>query len=224
MRSVSNASIIQMLEGRPRVALFIRHAERYSMQSVFESDRIGLTENGKVDAFQLGSTVPEYPYYRFFHSPALRCRQTAEEMAKAIEARGGRVSLIEEDDTLCSPYVKDERCLEVADRMGDRFMREWLDGRVDPNWINDKVTSTVQIIGPVLERLGQGGEHLDVHVSHDWDIMLTREVILGLRHESEGWLPYLDGIAFSPNGYGYEAGYHGKRASFIFNDGGILKN
>ncbi|MFA5313113.1 MAG: hypothetical protein WC375_07360, partial [Methanomassiliicoccales archaeon] len=162
-------------------------------------------------------------YYRLFHSPALRCRETAEGIAAGIRSIGGRVMLIEEDASLCSPYVKDERCLIDADRLGDHFMREWLDGRIDQDWIHSAESSTVLVLGPVLERMLEGGEHLDIHVSHDWDIMLIRETVMGIRHEDEGWLRCLNGMVFHPNGRGYEAVYADKRKAFDIDGPFILK-
>jgi broad specificity phosphatase PhoE len=207
-----------MLCGKGRAALMIRHAERYPIRSVLDSLGVGLTEKGKADATEIGTLLPHYPYYRLFHSPALRCRETAEGISAGIRSNRGRVTLIEEDDTLCSPYVKDERCLIDADRLGDDFLRSWLDGRIDPDWIHCPEPSMVMVLGPVLKRMLEGEGHLDIHVSHDWDIMLIRETLMGIRHEDEGWLRCLNGMVFVPNGHGYEALYADRRKTFDFGD------
>jgi hypothetical protein len=34
-------------------------------------------------------------------------------------------------------------------------------------------------------------------VSHDWNILVLRELLLGVLHEDAGWLNFLDGLAFS---------------------------
>jgi hypothetical protein len=213
-----------MLQGKDRAALMIRHAERFPMRSVFDSPGIGLTEKGKSDAKEYGHALPFYPYYRLFHSPALRCRETAENIATGIGSSGGTVMLIEEVPTLCSPYVKDPRCLKEADLLGDDFMRAWLDDGLDPDWIDDAETSTVLVLKPLLERLLEGGGHLDIHISHDWDVMLARETIMGITHENVGWLSYLDGMMFSPNGHRYEAIYGNRRTTFGINGLKILKH
>jgi hypothetical protein len=41
------------------------------------------------------------------------------------------------------------------------------------------------------------GRRLDLHVSHDWNIIVLRELLLGVRHEEAGWLTFLDGVAFA---------------------------
>jgi hypothetical protein len=51
----------------------------------------------------------------------------------------------------------------------------------------------------LMAKLGsaRGEKHLDIHVTHDWNLNVLREGIFGLRHEDAGWPGFLSGMLFS---------------------------
>jgi hypothetical protein len=55
---------------------------------------------------------------------------------------------------------------------------------------------------------------LDLHVSHDWNIIVLRELVCGVRHEDAGWLDFLDGVVFTPTAAGLRAAYRQKIAEW----------
>ncbi|QLH75124.1 MAG: histidine phosphatase family protein [Methanomassiliicoccales archaeon] len=205
-----------------RAAILIRHAERYHIHSIKGSMGIGLTEKGLKDAYAMGTELPSGLPVNFFHSPALRCRQTVEEMARAFVENNGRVGALKMEATLCGPYIRDERCLQEAERTRDKFLRRWFDGDLDPSWIYDKVASSLFVLGPIISRMVSGPPHLDIHVSHDWEIVLLRETLIGLKHEDHGWVDYLDGLIFEPNGNGYKVTFGKRSARFLVKDGNMI--
>ncbi|OPY34279.1 MAG: Histidine phosphatase superfamily (branch 1) [Methanomassiliicoccales archaeon PtaU1.Bin124] len=190
---------LEALKGKERAAIIVRHAERPALTSVVDSLGVGLTEKGMADALAFGRSIPFFPVVRVWHSPSLRCIQTAEQIALGMKENGSSVLLFRDDWTLCGPYVKETECLLMAERLGDRFMREWFEGRMDPRIIDPVPDATKMVLGPILSKLDDAGG-LDIHVSHDWDIMLLRESLLGMKYETEGWLPFLDGMTFFKTG------------------------
>jgi broad specificity phosphatase PhoE len=181
------------LAGRDRAAIIVRHAERPPILSMVDSLGIGLTEKGMDDAFHFGRSLPHYPEARVWHSPSLRCHQTAEKIADGLRANGTNVLHFQEDWSLCGPYVLETECLIQAEKLGDRFMREWFEGNIDPRIISPVSEAVPMVLDPILMKL-KAAPGLDVHVSHDWDIMLLREALMGMKYEDEGWLTYLDGL------------------------------
>lgn len=220
------ASTFQPLKGADRAALIIRHGDRHEIlaHSIKDSLSVGLTEKGFCDAEEFGRSLPFFPMVRFFHSPAVRCRETAQTISIGAMSQGIVVELIQEELKLCAPYVRDDRCLIEADRLGKDFLRSWMSGQIDPEWVYGMGPSAYLVVEPILSRLRENENCLDIHVSHDWDIMLLREFILGIRHEDAGWLSCLDGMTFLPNGEGCRACYRESCVTFDVNDGRVRRS
>jgi hypothetical protein len=180
-------------------SIIIRHADRDDIPSVTQSLSVGLNAGGREDARRFGSLIKGPRSVRLFHSPAVRCRETAEMIADGLISNGNEVRLMQETWSLCAPYLKDEEVLRVADRLGHGFMREWFDGRLDREWILPTPEAADMVLSPIVFGLREDGPvgRTDIHVSHDWEIVLLRDELFGTRYEDEGWVDYLDGIMFS---------------------------
>ncbi len=126
---------------------------------------------------------------------------------------------------LCAPYLKDERVLRVADDLGEGFMRVWFNGELEESWISRTPDAADAVLRPVLERLSDpiGEGHLDVHVSHDWELVLLREELLGLRYEEVGWVEYLDGLVIYRDGDEFLVRYRDRSSKFRFKDGMVVR-
>lgn len=194
-------------------AIIIRHAERHPLISVVDSLGVGLTDIGLRDAYIFGLSLPHYPRVRIWHSPSLRCHQTAENIALGLNEQGSEVVLFDEDWSLCGPYVRETESLLLAERMGNRFLREWFDGRVDTKLIDPVSEAVPQVLCPIIRKL-KDTPGLDIHVSHDWDIMLLRESLFDIRFEEEGWLGFLDGLVFTDEKIRISAHY-GDRSTLV---------
>jgi hypothetical protein len=59
------------------------------------------------------------------------------------------------------------------------------------------VTRKLAYLTERLQQPDPHGRRLDLHVSHDWNILTLRERLCGVRHEEAGWLNFLDGVAFT---------------------------
>lgn len=212
---------LDRMNGNCPCAVIVRHAARHPIVDLQRSLEVGLTEEGMDDALRFGSSLGRFSNVRFYHSPAVRCRQTAELMMRGLNDKGAKVSITGPQRNLCAPYLKDESCLAMAAQVGKGFMRQWFEGQLDGKWIQDTATAADMVMAPIVAKLSEpvGGDRLDVHVSHDWEISLLREELLGLRHEDVGWPPFMDGILFRMNGEGVVASYRSFESSFIMMDG-----
>lgn len=201
-------------------AVILRHAERHHVPSVMESLSVSLTEKGRQDAYQTGASIEGVDVVCLFHSPAVRCKETAEALAEGFLSAGGKVESTVETWDLCAPYLLDTMILKEADQQGYAFMRSWFDGKFSPEWILPTPQAADMVLGSILEGLaGSDDRRLDVHVSHDWELVLLREELLGVRYEDAGWIEYLEGIWFSRQGGRYQAANRDRSSTFLFSEG-----
>lgn len=202
------------------MSVVVRHAERLEIGSITNSLEVGLTEKGKEDAFHFGEAIEGSRPTRIFHSPAVRCRETAESIAAGIRSNGHEVTLIQESPLLCAPYLKDTCVLRDADRLGHGFMRAWFEGRFDPAHLLPTPEAADMVLSQVIDGLATGpADRLDIHVSHDWELVLLREELLGIRYEDAGWVDYLTGLVITRRGEGYVASAPEGEAIFAFRNG-----
>jgi hypothetical protein len=203
-----------------RASLVIRHAERFPILSALNNHHVGLTEKGFADAVEFGRSLVGYQKLRLFYSPAKRCRETAQSIARGAGEAGIEIIAIEEAPDLSgSANILDVSCLKVADTMGQDFIRAWFSGRIDPRTIKELAKAAEDMSAPIVGRLldQEAAGLLDINVSHDWNIMAMRENYLRLRHEDLGWLNYLDGLAFFPSGSAVGIAYGEHRAALPLN-------
>lgn len=192
--------------GRP-AALFVRHAEREPVHELRHHERARLTQRGHRQAHEAGGLLARASaYVRIHHSPVERCGETARGLVEGVLAAGGHAELVCEVKALASPFVLDpERAFALAAELDTfpRFLRDWFDGKLPADVLMPRREAALGQVAAVLEHLaGAGGlrtDALHVFVSHDWNILLVREEMLGHRLE-EGWPHFLDGFALSVDG------------------------
>lgn len=199
-------------------AAILRHAERFPIVDASAPTLAEITPAGAATAEAFGAKIEGFDCLRIFHSPVKRCLQTAECIARGAASKGHSVEIVGPQPALGVDYILD---VKEAGRLtvlhGDHFVRLWF---------SDKIATTViQAARPLAEakiaymeqRLKDScprGRRLDLHVSHDWNIIVLRELVCGVRHEEAGWLNFLDGIAFSPCAAGLRAIYNGCTVTF----------
>ena len=192
---------LQALKSRSAVALLIRHAERYPITDPTRSNSIEITPAGSKMAALFGSRLAGFSRIRIFHSPLKRCRQTAESIAQGAAATGAVVEYVGVQTVLGIGYILDPaETARLAGLHGDHFVRLWFTGKIAANIIEPAPLIARAYLDYLSAKLPEaaGGDRLDIHLSHDWNIMVLRELLLGVRHEDAGWLAYLDGVAFEP--------------------------
>jgi hypothetical protein len=198
------------------MSIMVRHAERNEVRSIAHSLEVGLTEKGKDDSVRFGSSINGSRPVRLFHSPAVRCRETAEGIAEGLRTNHHEVISIEENHLLCAPYLKDTSVLRDADKLGHEFMRTWFEGCFDPKCLLPTPQAADMVLSQVVSGLSSEDVCLDIHVSHDWEVVLLREELLGVRYEDAGWVDYLSGLAFTLSDGRYVASAPEGRKDFAF--------
>jgi hypothetical protein len=190
---------LRTLNARRVVGLLVRHAERFPIVDAANPTQAELTPAGRAAAETLGARLEGFSRVRLFHSPVKRCQQTAEGIARGAESAGLAVTLVGPQDPLGIDYILD---LAEAGRLtalhGDHFVRLWFSGQILARVIRPAAEIAAEKLAYLTARLDDdaGLGRLDLHVSHDWNTIILRELMLGVRHEEAGWLTYLDGVAF----------------------------
>lgn len=202
---------IQSIPAGVSAAAFLRHAERHPILDATDPTLAELTEAGIAAAEVFGGKIVGFDRVRLFHSPVKRCRQTAEAIARGAKKTGCAVEVVGPEDALGVDYILD---LKEAGRLtvlhGEHFVRLWFGGQVAPTVIREAAQIAARKLAFMSQRLHEpavGGRRLDLHVSHDWNIIILRELLCGVRHEDAGWLNFLDGVAFYPTADGLCATY-----------------
>lgn len=176
------------------VVLLIRHAAREPIVGVEDGWRAPLTDVGRADAATLGTLLADAGYVdaSAFASPAPRCVETAALVTGGLPSPPAEVLT---DRRFGGPYVLDQRrAFERMLRLGNAaFLRAWFDG----GWgdaLQPADTAARELFDAAASLLSPPGPRLRVVVSHDWNIALLRDRLLGVRHERVGLPDFLDGV------------------------------
>lgn len=211
MHGLQLLETIRSLPTDASAAVILRHAERFPILDSADPTLAELTPDGVAAAEAFGARVHGFDCVRIFHSPIKRCQQTAEWIARGVSSTGCPVGIAGPEDALGVDYIID---LKEAGRLtvqhGNHFVRLWLSGQVAPTVMRAAEQVAARKLAFLTRRLQEPcphGRRLDVHVSHDWNIIVLRELVCGVRHEEAGWLNFLDGVAFSSVAAGLYAVY-----------------
>ena len=192
-------------------AAMLRHAERFRILDPREPTLAEITPAGAATAEDFGRRVRGFDRVRIFHSAVKRCRQTAECIARGVAANGLAAEVAGPQAELGVGYISDQ--LEIArlsELHGEYFVRLWFAGQLPPSLIRPAAVLAAEQLALLHARLlepSPGERRLDLHVSHDWNVLVLREHLLQVRHEDTGWLTYLDGVAFQAGPDGLRAVY-----------------
>jgi broad specificity phosphatase PhoE len=181
-------------------AILVRHSERERLQDMRDAHLIPLTAAGEAGAREFGRQLPSGRQLRTLHSPISRCATTAARIVEGYRAAGGEAESDGPLDELGGPYVLDlPETIRLSNDLRERYPRAWFDGLLPPGVAmpRDEASAlTVKAVARVLRGAPRGA--LFVLVTHDWNILLVRESVLGLRFEDVGWVNYLDGLLMVP--------------------------
>ena len=190
-------------QGIKKIAVIMRHSERhYDNDYPDREPFMNLTENGKDVSFQFGEQLPPKMLVRTFSSFIGRCIETAYLIDKGYTFKGGktRSNMVE---LLVSPfYAKNpvEIMKTFLESGYSNFIRAWLNGDFSSEVIEDPRESAKTIVSFAKEQLIQSLEnHIDISITHDWNLYLVKEIFLGLKHEDAGAVEYLEGVVLYAN-------------------------
>lgn len=208
---------IHSLTTHRTVAAVLRHAARHPIIDPREPLAAELTTEGKRDAETFGTKITGFDRVRLFHSPVKRCQQTAEGVAAGAARAGLAVELIGPQPDLGVAYILDQvETGRMSDVHGENFVRLWFTNQVPVEFIERAPDIIRRKVAYIAARLGEpapaAGRRLDLHISHDWNVIILRELLLGVRHEEAGWAPFLDGVAFTTEAEKLKAFYRERNA------------
>lgn len=195
-------SVARLRQTGARAALVVRHAERHPVIDLRNHEEVLLTERGHVQAEKCGTLLaPLAARLRVLHSPVERCAQTARGIVAGARGAGSDAEVVCAVEELASPFVKDKtRAWDLVTATGPGFIREWFDGRMPPDVFEPRAQAARGQLDVVSRWLTQHTERepdtLVVFVSHDWNIAIVREELLGVTPETV-WPGYLDGVVVS---------------------------
>jgi hypothetical protein len=182
-------------------AVVLRHAARHPIADPREPLAAELTSAGRQDAEAFGSRLRGFAHVRLFHSPVKRCQQTAECVAAGAARAGLAVELVGAQPELGVAYILDQiETGRMSGVHGEHFVRLWFTNQVSERLIlraPDIARRKLTYLRARLAEPADGGRRIDLHISHDWNVLILRELLLGVRHEDAGWAPFLDGVVFT---------------------------
>ena len=178
----------------------MRHSARH--YGTAENDELmELTEEGKQKSSEFGIALPSNSYIRFFSSPIQRCVETADLIEKGCLAGGGNTQTNTVIDVLAPFFVKDiPKIIQIAYELvvaGDypKFFRNWFDGKISADLIEDASKSSQRLLTSLLDLLQESSEFAgNICITHDWHLVLLKEYYLGQRAEEYGVIEYLEGV------------------------------
>ncbi len=195
-----------------KAILIIRHAERYTIDEIENVHLPLLTEKGKRDSFQFGRDLSKIGEVRLFHSPVMRCQETAVEISRGLNESGNEAAVAGHALELGGPFIAGDWKDIAAEikRHGYReFVRMWFDGKVSEKTIMPLGRSAILTTEFFLRQYNDSDTFI-INVTHDWNLMILREHYFGLRHEDLGLPDFLDGMIFYVTGRKAMLMYHGE--------------
>lgn len=195
---------LHSLSTHATVAAVLRHAARHPIVDPREPLAAELTPVGRQDAEAFGAKITGFDRLRLFHSPVKRCQQTAECVAAGAARNGLAVEIAGAQPELGVAYILNQiETGRLSGIHGEHFVRLWFTNQVPAELIERAPVIVRRKVTYVAARLRDAstatGRRLDLHISHDWNVIVLREILLGVRHEEAGWARFLDGVAFTPD-------------------------
>lgn len=179
---------------RGTVAVLMRHAERFPFTPGSEEDPL-LTAKGHRDSYELGGSMKALAPLRVFHSPIMRCRQTAQELCRGLADENEGCTFAGEIEMLGpSLFVVDwKKMISSLGEQGPAFLRLWFDGRLAHDLIVPVETAARGALDVLSGQLSEN-RVCTLNVSHDWNIMVLLEHYFNLRHEDIGFPEFLSAV------------------------------
>lgn len=197
-------------DGIKNYVVLTRHSARH--YETAENDLLmGLTEKGKQESFRFGKGLPSDSPIRLFSSPVIRCVETSDFIEKGRLSSGGKTQPNIVMDGLAAFFVKDiSKVMPMVYELvyvGDylKFFRNWFDGGISTDLIEDASQSAQRLLNALLDMLKEPSEFAgNICITHDWHLILLKEYYLGQRAEEYGNIEYLEGVII----YKWNGSYH----------------
>ena len=185
-------------QGVKKFSVLMRHSARhYDEQHREREPLMWLTEEGKLYANEFGRKIPRTPEVRFFSSMLGRCIETAYQADKGYTSCGGETVSNKIVIEFAPFFVKNPpEIFKLLQELGtSQLFKEWFGGKISRDFAarSDRVAD--EMINRLTTQLLEGPEsHIDISVSHDWNLFMIKHHFLKLDHEKTIQVEYLEGV------------------------------
>ncbi len=182
------------------ICVLMRHSERNFHENAAMEPFMGLTENGKTAAANLGAHLSADAEPAIFSSHFGRCIETAYLVDKGFSRQSGRfISHPVISPDLSPFYIRHiEKAIQMVEEMTpDLFLRAWFNREIPETVMEDPQQAALRItsfLKELLDAQENSRPFLSFCITHDWNIFPVREYIMGLPHEESGPVGYLDAV------------------------------
>ncbi len=181
-----------------RSVVIMRHGERPIIDDPTRADRVMLTARGLRSARQLGlGLLADCAPRNLFHSTVPRCRQTAEALMAGLRDRQVQPVNHGPHPQLAVPYLPDPQRSYAFALKNDldplAFVQAWFAGDLAADLIQDPQRAAREQF-EFLRTMRRSHPGFQVHVSHDWNLLLLARVYLGIEPSRENWPGFLEGL------------------------------
>ncbi len=196
--------IIEKIEnkGESKLIVILRHSDREKISDVIKSFDVPLTDQGREIARRLGNELSKTNSYRLYHSDVPRCMNTAKSIAEGVEASLGLVTILGERDYLGGFFIKDfNSVLGLANQVtGPEFILKWFTGEIEESEIIHFDKATNYLLSSLLNESNENKRsEVDIHITHDWNMMLILYKIFNFQESKLRWPYYLEPIFIDIN-------------------------
>ncbi len=178
--------------------MILRHAERFTVDNIYNHKEILLTDKGIYDSLSLGKEIKKhFTKIKIYHTPVKRCKQTAYYIALGIDADIEIEELNLLDDA--GYFYKYDEIVEIIKENGPAgFAEKWCNRELSNEIIIPYDKLSMFQLNLLLDQLKQNFD-LVINVVHDWNIYALLKFYFKLSIEEIGVPPYLSGIILYKN-------------------------
>ena len=187
-------------KGIEKMAVLLRHSERFYPEAPRMEPFMGLTPGGKTLAMEFGAALPATCLPKLYSSTFGRCIETAYLIDKGFAKKTARFADPNQTDDLLAPfYINDlEAAIGIGEDISEKaFILRWFDKKIDERIMACPEKTARKLSGFVTDRLEALPEgQIALCVSHDWNIFVLQAFVLGMDMEKEFGAGYLEGLVF----------------------------
>ena len=185
-------------QGVTRFSVIMRHSARHYDEDIQMEPFMPLTSEGRAFSYDYGRNLPVGLSARFFSSYIGRCIETAYLIDKGFTAhKSGQTSNNSVTKDIAPFYIIDfTKLIEIIlEQETPIFIRNWLNKQLPETTIMSAKASAVRMFTLLTIKFQELPEDsIDIFVTHDWNMYLLKELGLGLKHEENGAIEYLEGL------------------------------
>jgi broad specificity phosphatase PhoE len=204
-----------ILPGLPAY-LFLRHSHRRSPKTGPVSKTMPITALGRDMANEFGyrlSTVISR-YCMLYHSPLIRCKQTAEAIQDGLQQGSNNVQIMGVMEELVNVSGNMSKIMEYQEKFSYDWVNYWLLGFFPAQDIESPTHYGWRVCSKMTQLPVLDTEQLVILVGHDDTLLALRGVVAGIPVDAS-WLSYLGGfwLQFAPDAIFYSDATHSSRKS-----------